>query len=57
MSYLSNKKNCLFKREKLAKNSRSSIGALEKGKVKKLDQELTKSKETTCSIKRSVSAL
>jgi hypothetical protein len=24
MNYLSNKKNCLFKKEKLAKNSRSS---------------------------------
>jgi hypothetical protein len=31
--------------------------ALEKGKVEKLDQELAKSKETTCSLKRSISAL
>jgi hypothetical protein len=31
--------------------------ALEKGKVEKLDQELAKSKETTCSLKSSISAL
>jgi hypothetical protein len=31
--------------------------ALEKGKVEKLDQELTKSKETTCSLKSSIGAL
>jgi hypothetical protein len=31
--------------------------ALEKGKVEKLDQELAKSKETTCSLKSSVGAL
>jgi hypothetical protein len=31
--------------------------ALEKGKVEKLDQELTQSKETTCSLKRSIGAL
>jgi hypothetical protein len=31
--------------------------ALEKGKVKKLDQELAKSKETTCSLKSSIGAL
>jgi hypothetical protein len=31
--------------------------ALEKGKVEKLDQELAKSKETTCSIKSSIGAL
>jgi hypothetical protein len=31
--------------------------ALEKGKVEKLDQELAKSKETTCSLKRSIGAL
>jgi hypothetical protein len=31
--------------------------ALEKGKVEKLDQEIAKSKETTCSLKRSIGAL
>jgi hypothetical protein len=31
--------------------------ALKKGKVKKLDQELVKNKETTCSLKSSISAL
>jgi hypothetical protein len=31
--------------------------ALEKGKVEKLDQELAKSKETTCSLKNSIGAL
>jgi septal ring factor EnvC (AmiA/AmiB activator) len=31
--------------------------ALEKGKVEKLDQELTKSKETTCSLKSSIGVL
>jgi hypothetical protein len=30
---------------------------LEKGKVEKLDQELTQSKETTCSLKSSIGAL
>jgi cell division protein FtsB len=45
----------LFKREKLAKNSK--LLALEKGKVEKLNQELAQSKETTCSLKRSIGAL
>jgi hypothetical protein len=31
--------------------------ALEKGKVEKLDQELAKSKETTCSLKSSIGVL
>jgi hypothetical protein len=31
--------------------------ALEKGKVKKLDQELAKSKKTTCSLKSSIGTL
>jgi hypothetical protein len=31
--------------------------ALEKDKVEKLGQELAKSKETTCSLKRSIGAL
>jgi hypothetical protein len=31
--------------------------ALEKGKVKKLDQELAKSKETTCSLKSAIGAI
>jgi hypothetical protein len=33
------------------------ILALEKGKVEKFDQELAKSKETTCSLKSSIGAL
>jgi hypothetical protein len=33
------------------------ILTLEKGKVEKLDQELAKSKETTCSLKSSIDAL
>jgi hypothetical protein len=33
------------------------ILTLEKGKVEKLDQELDKSKETTCSLKSSIDAL
>jgi hypothetical protein len=31
--------------------------ALEKGKMEKLDQELAKNKETTCSLKSSIDAL
>jgi hypothetical protein len=31
--------------------------ALEKGKVKKLDQELAKNKKTTCSLKSSIGTL
>jgi hypothetical protein len=31
--------------------------ALEKGNVEKLDQELVKSKETSCSLKSSIGAL
>jgi hypothetical protein len=55
MSYLSNKKNCLFKK----KNSEEpkKLLALEKGKMKKLDQELAKSKETTYSLKSSIGSL
>jgi hypothetical protein len=33
------------------------ILTLEKGKVEKLDQELAKSKETTCSLKSSIDAI
>jgi hypothetical protein len=55
MCYLSNKKNCLFKREKISKEPKKFL-ALEKGKVEKIDQELTKSKNTTCSLKRLIGA-
>jgi hypothetical protein len=55
MSYLSNKKNYLFKK----KNSEElkKLLSLKKYKVEKLDQKLAKSKETTCSLKSSIGAL
>jgi hypothetical protein len=56
MNYLSNKKNCLFKKEKISEELKKFL-ALEKGKVEKLDQELAKSGETTCSLKSSIGAL
>jgi hypothetical protein len=56
MSFLSNKKNYLFKRKKTNEELKKLL-ALEKGKVQKLDQELDKSKETTCSLKISIGAL
>jgi hypothetical protein len=56
MSFLSNKKNCLFKKEKSNEELKKLL-ALEKSKVEKLDQELTQSKETTCSLKSSIGAL
>jgi hypothetical protein len=43
MSFLSNKKNCLFKREKLAKNSRSSWH-LKKEKWRSLTKNLLKAR-------------
>jgi hypothetical protein len=56
MSFLSNKKNFLFKRKKISEELKKLL-ALENGKVNKLDQELTQSKETTCSLKSSIDAL
>jgi hypothetical protein len=56
MSYLSNKKNCLFKRKKISEELKKLL-ALEKAKVEKFDQELAKSKETTCNLKSSIGAL
>jgi hypothetical protein len=55
MNYLSNKKNCLFKGE-ISEELKKFL-TIEKGKAEKIDQELTKSKETTCSLKSSIGAL
>jgi hypothetical protein len=55
ISYLSNKKNCLFKKEKISEELKN-LRAHKKGKVEKFDQELAKSKETTCSLKSSIGA-
>jgi hypothetical protein len=56
MNYLSNKKNCLFKRKKISEELKNLL-TLEKGEVEKLHQELTKSRETTSSLKSSIGAL
>jgi hypothetical protein len=56
MSYLINKNNFLFKKEKISKELKNLL-TLKKGKVEKLNQELAKSKETTCSLKSSIGAL
>jgi hypothetical protein len=56
MSFLSNKKNFLLKRKKISEELKKLL-ALKNGKVNKLDQELTQSKETTCSLKSSIDAL
>jgi hypothetical protein len=56
MNYLSNKKNLLVQERKISKELKKLL-ALEKGKVEKVDQEFAKNKETTCSLKRSISAL
>jgi hypothetical protein len=55
MSYLSNKKNCLFTK-KISEELKKLL-ALEKGKMEKLDQEFAKKKETTYSLKSSIGAL
>jgi hypothetical protein len=47
----------LFVQERKISEELKKLLALEKGKVKKLDQELAQSKETTCSLKRSIGAL
>jgi hypothetical protein len=56
MMFLSNKKNYLFKREKISEELKNLL-AIEKGKVEKPDQELAQSKETTCCLKSSIGAL
>jgi hypothetical protein len=47
----------LLVQERKISEKLKNLLAFEKGKVEKLDQELTKSKETTCSLKSSISAL
>jgi hypothetical protein len=55
MNFLSNKRNCLFKKQ--SNEELNKLLALEKGKVDKFDQELVQSKKTTCSLKSSIDAL
>jgi hypothetical protein len=47
----------LLVRERKISEELYKLLALEKGKVEKLDQELTKSKETTCNLQSSIGAL
>jgi hypothetical protein len=47
----------LFVQERKISEELKKLVALEKGKVEKLDQEITQSKETTCSLKSSIGAL
>jgi hypothetical protein len=47
----------LLVQERKNRKELKKLLALKKGKVEKLDQELTKSKETTCSLKSSIGAL
>jgi hypothetical protein len=47
----------LFVQERKISEKLKKLLALEKCKVEKLDQELTKSKETTCNLKSSIGAL
>jgi hypothetical protein len=47
----------LFVQERKISEELNKLLALEKGKVEKLDQELAKSNETTCSLKSSIDAL
>jgi hypothetical protein len=46
----------LIQKRKISEELKKLL-TLEKGKVEKLDQELTKSKETTCSLKSSIGTL
>jgi hypothetical protein len=55
MNFLSNKRNCSFKRERVTTNSRSSLHL--KRERDNLDQELALSKETTSGLKSSIVAL
>jgi hypothetical protein len=47
----------LFVQEREISKELKKLLTLEKGKVEKLDQELVKSNETTCSLKSSIGAL
>jgi hypothetical protein len=47
----------LFVQERKISEELKKLLTLEKGKVEKFDQELAKSKETTCSLKRSIGTL
>jgi hypothetical protein len=47
----------LLVRERNISEELNKLLALKKGKVEKLDQELAKSKETTCSLKSLIDAL
>jgi chromosome segregation ATPase len=47
----------LLVKERKSNEELQKLLALEKSKVKKLDQELAQSKETTCSLKSSIGAL
>jgi hypothetical protein len=47
----------LFVKERKSNKELKKLLALEKSKVKKLNQELAQSKETTCSLKSSISDL
>jgi uncharacterized protein involved in exopolysaccharide biosynthesis len=53
---LEKKEELLVEERKISEELKKLL-ALEKGKVEKLDQELDKSKETTCSLKSSIGAL
>jgi hypothetical protein len=46
----------LFVQERKISEELNKLLALEKCKVEKLDQELAKSKETTCNLKSSIDA-
>ncbi len=53
---LEQQEELLVQERKISKELKKLL-ALEKGKVEKLDHELAKSKETTCSLKSSIGAL
>jgi hypothetical protein len=53
---LEQQEELLIQKRKISEELKKLL-ALEKGKVEKLDQELTKNKETTCSLKSSIGTL
>jgi uncharacterized protein involved in exopolysaccharide biosynthesis len=53
---LKQQEELLVQKRKISEELKKLL-ALEKGKVKKLDQELAKNKQTTCSLKSSIGAL
>jgi chromosome segregation ATPase len=53
---LEQREELLIQERKISKELKKLL-ALEKGRVEKLDQELAKNKETTCSLKSSIGAL